>query len=179
MKEDILDKIRNERDTIIKSLQEGNERKRRLKELLNESLIKEFMKLSGLTFDEDLGMPVPSKNKIVNQIIEEYKEFEFDPEDTNRIYLCTGKNYRGMLVDGIYQLDIIGKPESVKCGWYCNIESEIDNYLIPIEECDEFEKNHTVIFHHDYEKIQSEFITCAVNDSQENAVKILLRKYRG
>ncbi len=178
MKEDLLDEIRNERDKIIKSLQESNERKRRLKELLNESLIKEFMKLSGLTFDEDLGMSVPSKNKIVSQIIEEYKEFELDPEDTNQIYLCRGKNYPGMLMDEIYHL-VIGKPGSVKCGWYCNIESEIDNYLIPIEECDEFEKNHTVIFHHDFEKIQSEFITCAVNDSQENAVKMLLRKYRG
>ena len=32
MKEDILDEIRKERDTIIKSLQEGNQRKRRLKD---------------------------------------------------------------------------------------------------------------------------------------------------
>lgn len=151
MKEDILEAIRKERDSIIKSIQECNERKRR----------------------------VPRKKKIVNQIIEEYKEFELDPEDTNRIYLCRGKNYFGRLKDGIYQLDIVGSPESVKCGWYCNIESEIDNYLIPIEKCDEFEKNHFIIFHTDYEKIQSEFITRAVNDSQENAVKMLLRKYKG
>ena len=178
MKEDILEKIRKERDSIIKSIQEDNERKRRLKELLNKSLIKEFMKLSELTFDEDLSMSVINKNKIVSQIIEEYKEFEFDPEDTNQIYLCTGKDWHFILMDGIYVLDIIGEPESIKCGWYCNVESSIDNYLIPIEECDEFEKYHTVIFHHDYDKIQSEFITRAVNDSQENAIKMILKKYK-
>lgn len=179
MKENILEEIRKKKDSVIKSIQEENERKRRLKELLNEPLIKEFMKLSELTFDVDLSMQLPRKNEIVSQIIEEYKEFELDPEDTNQIYLCRGKNYFGVL-DGDYQLmDFSGRYGSVKCGWYCNVESEIDNYLIPLEECDEFEKTHCVIFHNNFEKIQMEFVTHAVNYSQGNAVKMLLRKYRG
>lgn len=177
MKEEVLESIRKERDLVLKVLQRENKRKKRLKRLLNESSVKDFLKLSGQTFDEDLSIFIPNKNKIVGELIEDYKEFEFEPEDTNQIYLCSGKNYRGILMDGMYQLDIIGKPESIKCGLYCNIESEIDSYLIPIEECDEFEKNHTVIFHSDFDKVQSEFITCAVNDSQENAVKMILKKY--
>ncbi len=149
MKEAMLETMRKERDSLISSIQEGNERKRSV-----------------------------LRKKIVNQIVEGYREFELDPEDTNRIYLCRGKNYFGILKDGIYQLDIIGSHESVKCGWYCNIESEIDNYLIPIEECDEFEKNHYVIFHDNFEEVQSEFIINAVNHSQESAVKMLLKKYK-
>ena len=101
MREETLEILRKERDKIIESIQKGNKREKIF------------------------------KNKIVGALIEEHKEFELDPEETNKIYLCRGKNYRGILRDGIYQLDIIGKPESVKCGWYCNIESEIDNYLIP------------------------------------------------
>ena len=178
MKGDILETIRKERDIIIKTIQRDNKRKKRIKELLNEPTVKEFLNLSGLDFDENLSTLVTERDIIVSELLEKYKEFELNPEDTNKIYLCRGKNYLGVLRNGIYQLDIIGKSESVKCGWYCNIESEIDNYLIPIEECDEFERNHTVIFHSDFGRVQTEFITCAVNNSQENAVKMVLKKYK-
>ena len=177
MKEEILVSIRKERDLLIRAIEKENKRKKRLKELLNEPQVKEFLKLSNQTFNEDLSISVPIKSKIVGELIKDHKEFELEPEETNQIYLCRGKNYLARLDNGLYRLDFIGKPDSIRCGWYCNIESEIDNYLIPIEECDEFERNHTVIFHVDFDRVQSEFITCAVNDSQENAVKKVLNKY--
>ena len=178
MKEEILASIRKERDILIRAIQKENKRKKRLKELLNEPQVKEFLKLSGRTFNEDLSISTPEKSKIVGEIIEEYKEFELEPEKTNQIYLCRGKNYLARLNNGLYQRDFIGNSDSVRCGWYCNIESEIDNYLIPTEECDEFERNHTVIFHADFDRVQSEFITCAVNNSQEKAVQMILAKYK-
>ncbi len=178
MKEEMLNEIRKERNKIIYAIRKDNKKKKRLIELLNSPSVKEFLELSEMMFDGDLSIVVPRRDLIVGEILEKHMEFELDPEETNQIYLCTGKNYFCELRDGMYHLVCVKSPQSVRCGWYCNIESEIDNYLIPFEECDEFERNHCVIFHRDYEKIQSEFITRAVNSSQEKATKMILHKYK-
>ena len=61
---------------------------------------------------------------------------------------------------------------------YYNLEG-IWCETVSIEESDEFEKTHTVIFVDDFYDLQNEFIMTAVKESQEQAVSKILKKYNG
>ena len=97
-------------------------------------------------------------------------------EETNNIYVCLGEF-------------LIGNDRHL-CKRYMNVENQRDAFLIPISECDDFEKNHKVIgisktdddniyfFIDKYGEIRLDFLREAVNGGQEKACrKILGKKY--
>ena len=59
---------------------------------------------------------------------------------------------------------------------YQNLEG-VWGHSFSIEDSNEFERTHTIIFDTDFYELQNEFIMTAVNENQENAVSKVLKKY--
>ena len=95
-------------------------------------------------------------------------------EDTNGIYVCVGE---------------VDLHEMTRYKRYINIESSKDSVLVPLDECEMFEKTHQVVFMnmvpHDvysairkYRDAQKDFIKTAIEEGQEKACqKVLSKKY--
>ena len=152
--------------------------------LLNDDKVKEYFELQkDLTKDDNKTTEEEFLSRIYCSIHDRVK-------DTNGIYVCLGRGYPGYQVeDGKY---IICSPvpldKKVLVACYKNIETYRDGYIIPVSECEKFEKTHTVlpVELHDlhstldscYGEMSLEYICDILELGNEKATEKLLSKYK-
>ena len=180
MTEDLLKIIRDESQKEISEMDKYNEYADRRNELAN---LEEIKIMLGLPYTRDMELPRKTEKGIIISTYDKYAT-HINKEDTNGIYVYMG-TYRPS--DFTYEEIEDGAPFEVLVDYndpratdrrYYNLEG-IWCETVSIEESDEFEKTHTVIFVDDFYELQSEFIMTAVKESQEQAVSKILKKYNG
>ena len=151
-------------------------------ELEKEPIIKRYITLKKLLTSAE----VQTEDYIIDNIINRYSPK--NAEETNHIYYCLGL-YSDDL-SGIFHKNHIlikygsfNKEATYKL--YANIETTCDIVKVPIEDCQEFEKNNFIIFPEDllsgedeYFEIQREFYITAMTENQEATCKKILKKYQ-
>lgn len=184
MKKELLKEIREEVLNIKKANEERNKRRNRIRELENDESVKEYTKLRGIDTLADFKESTIDDKTIASEIYYRYIH-RIDKKDTNGIFVYLG-TYRES-----YESDIVHCNGDIKVG-YNNPDAEYRLYqdleqnsviTVPIKDCEEFEKNYIVIFPKGYNlckryyEIQKEFFTEAITNSEEEACKLLLRRY--
>ena len=186
MKEKLLHELQEELKKKKNKLSEYNENVRRIKELLLEDNVKEFISISKFDIKK-LNIKEKTEEDIKKETIDNIIYFINDDRniDTNKIYCCLGEFEGRLRKDGGYgylerksnkNSFTLVSPKYVKV--YRNIENSNDEVILPIKECNNFEKKHLVINSNNYSMVQREFITDMLDNNQEEAVKRLMKKYK-
>ena len=182
MREEILEKLRQERAKIVGSIQKENARIARLEELSNDPKVKEFMKLSKLKSRKKLDNVLIDEDKIVETLMKKYYPDEMPIEETNQVYVCLGKKY--MAYRGEWDFPTLdcdgGIHKSRPYALYTNIECDHDFHIVALSDCEKFEQTHQVIFagpYDYYDRIQKDFVLTAVKTDQASALTKVKSKY--
>ena len=185
MTEDFLKVLREESQKEISRLKIYNEYARLRNRLAEEEKKKKKL---GLPYRSDLWMPEKTEDSI---IVSTYKKHigEIDEEDTNGIYYYDG-TYK-YVFDSVLKAYGLGPTEEkvarddpeADFRRYSNVEG-IYSYTFGLKEADEFEKTHTVLYVPEADendsslyRITNDFVTTAVREGQEKAMRLLLTKY--
>ena len=179
MTEEFLKMIKESTYDEIKQNKLHNKKVDRVNKLLAYKCLKEYFSLVGEEptrlkyYETDFEEIV---NKVFNRAVYQIKDTE-----TNHIYV-----YRNTYKSGDYD-DIVHGPSDVIVGrndpsaefrTYHDLEQGYE-INVPIRKCEEFEKNNHILFVgiSRYYEIRQEFIIDAVKESQETAVKKVLKRY--
>lgn len=186
MKEEILQKMvecYNER----KQCQENYEKKKlELKELKEDPKVKEYLDLvkevNGIS-NQNRNIVSWTKDDMINAAYNEYKR---EIVETHGIIVYMGTFMHSSERDIIHGPSYISlRRDNPKAEFrvYRDIEKSYhEEFELPIKECSEFEKNHTIIIprtilREDYfNKLQKEFIADMIIHGQEEAVNKVLEK---
>lgn len=178
MTEELLNIIRVESQKEINDMDKYNEYADRRNEL---AILEEVKCRLGLSYTRDMYLPRKTEEEIILSIYKKYAN-RINLEDTNGIYVYVGTYRPSDFTDEeimewapIEVLTDYNDPRATNRRYY-NLEG-IWCEEIRIDECDEFERNHTVLYVDDFDNLQNEFIVTAVNKSQEHAVNKVLKKY--
>ena len=183
MKEELLNSLKEELEKQKKENQEHNKKVRRIKELLKEPSVIEYLKLINL-IDGDLKQINLSDSDIITSFYHTYL-YKIQKDETNNIYVYLGtykNNDEIDIVHGSNDFKVNYNSSDANYRIYKNIEYPYVQ-SIPISMCDEFEKNHIVIKpksyfkEREYYEIQKDFFTYAIKTNQESAKKMILKKY--
>ncbi len=168
MQNDILELIKKEYKRKLTTRDEYNELIKKIKDLQAQQSIREYLKLTDREKDyERYSYDTSLDEDILFSSFMKYISC-INIEDTNDIYILMKKGMEN------------GKMVSV----YWNIE-QISPITLPIEETEEFEENHIIIFPKlgnydvmDVIRIQKDFIGKAVLSNQQKAKKLVVRRYK-
>lgn len=185
MREKLLEGMREQLYLAKEKVENHNKKVDRIKELLNDDKIKEFISLTKININDidlDKITEAEEKEKIINDLIA-FLNINMT-SNTNNIYFYMGdfegkyeKNGRyGYLIKSNNQKLRLKKPTIVKV--YRNIENSNDQVILPVNQCNEFEKENIIITSNDYYDTQKEFVKDALETNQEDAVKRLVKKYQ-
>ena len=97
---------------------------------------------------------------------------DIDSEDTNKIFVYCG-SYSNSGSDMIKEK---ASSEFAEYRKYIDIEQR-DSFFVPVEECDEFEKDKTIIVG-SLDHIRKTFIETCLKEGQEKAVSLIKSKYK-
>lgn len=189
MKEKILIEMREELKSAKRDNEQYNRDAARLKELKKDEKVQEYLRLVTHYGKDDIETQEFDEKDTIDTIYY-YAMRKIHKKSTNDIYVYLG-TYR--YVD-LSEYDD-GFDESVKRNdkraykrEYLNLEQR-ETISIPIEECDEFESENTILYTSDgkeyyvndakdnAKRIQMEFATIAIKESQEKAVKQIIKRY--
>lgn len=180
MTEDLLKIIRDETLKEINEMDKYNEYADRRNELAN---LEEINKMLGLPYTRDMYLPRKTEKGIILSIYKKYAPL-INEKDTNGIYVYAGtyrpSDFTDEEIEEWAPLEVLtdyNDPRATNRRYY-NLEG-IWSEEIRIDECNEFERTHTVIYVDDFDDLQSEFIMTAVKENQEKAVCRILKKYSG
>lgn len=183
MKEELLKQLKDELESKKLENQSHNKKVRRIKELLKEPSVKEYIQLMS-SIEDDLKQINLSDSDIITSFYHRYLS-KIKEEDTNGIYVYLGTyeyNHEVDIVHGSNDFRVNYNSPQANYRIYKNIEYPYGE-SIPIQKCEEFEKNHIIIRPKSYFKdkeyyeIQKEFFIKAVKTNQESAKKMILKKY--
>lgn len=125
-----------------------------------------------------------SQDKDITASIYRNYLYRIDKDATNGIYV-----YRGTykisdeidIVHGTHDIRVNYHSSLAYYRQYYDIE-QIDPINIPIDQCEQFEKEHTILYldylGRKFYTIQEEFFTKTIKRNQDAARKYILRKYR-
>ena len=179
MTEELLKKIKKEAEEKIETLDEFNEYARLRNRL---ALIEEAKKILGLPYNRDMHLPEKTEAGIIMSTYQKYIS-QIEEKDTNGIYVYIGtympSEFSYEEFEEGYPLEIETKFNDPRATHrhYWNLEG-IWSESINIQDCEEFEKNHTVLYVDNFYDLQKEFITTAIKESQQAAVIKVLKKYK-
>ena len=177
----------NELYKIRKLVNKEIMRRKRIKELLENDLIKEYLKLTNTE-----AMELDSNNiqEILNEIMA-----SFSIVKTNGIYVCTRAYYVDWQVNyeetDYYSKDVEINSKNAKYRIYKDIESgkciEATKHL-EMYDCrpiiENFEKDKIILNPYNtyknqngYDEVKSLFLETALKDGQAKAKKLILKKY--
>ena len=185
MKEKLLQELKEDLKKQKNRLCEYNNKVRRINELLLEDSVKEFISISKFDIKK-LEIKEKTEDDIEKETIDNIIYFINNDNngDTNNIYYYIGEFEARLRKDGGYgYLERRGNKNSFKLGSpkyvkvYRNIENSNDEVILPIKECNNFEKKNVIISSNNYNTVQREFITDMLDNNQEDAVKRLIKKY--
>ena len=183
MKEELLIKIREELESEKKKQEEINNKNKRIKELLKDKNVKEFLGLTGLDYEAG-----STKKMITDDIIASiYSKYIYliREGDTNGLYVYLGTYKYSDEVDIVHGGRDYRVPyDSPHADYrvYKNLELWDSEHVL-INRCDEFERIHTIINSKRaisdkiFYEIQRDFFIRTVKTDQESAKKMVLRKY--
>lgn len=183
MKQELLLFLKEELQSIKHENEEINKRIKRIKELQKDPNIIEYLKLINLV-DNDLKQIKISDKEIILTYYHHYLN-KIKKEDTNNIYVYLGTykiNEEIDIVHGSSDFRVNYDSPSADYRIYKNIEYPYGE-TVPINKCDEFEKNHVIIKpktyfkEKEYYEIQKDFFVHAIKTNQESAKKMILKKY--
>lgn len=183
MKEELLKLLKEELEVKKEENNKHNQRIRRIKELKKDLNVKEYIELVNIV-GKDLKQIKYSENEIILSLYYRYLH-KIKEEDTNGIYVYLGTyeyNHEVDIVHGSNDFRVNYNSPQANYRIYKNIEYPYGE-SIPIQKCEEFEKNHIIIKPKSYFKdkeyyeIQREFFIKAVKTNQETAKKMILKKY--
>lgn len=182
MKEELLTKIKEELQSEKQKLIDYNNNIKRIRELQNDANVQEFLNLTNLSYERMSLKKVPSEDLI--ELIFSSHLYEIDERDSNGIYVYLGTYQYTDEVDIVHAAHDISVPyDSPVADYrvYHNIE-QLCSEMIPISECDNFEKTHTIlnkkrISNKGFYVIQRDFFIRAIKVDQISAKKMVLRKY--
>lgn len=172
MKKELLETIRSEFLSEKKNKDKQQEMLSELAMLESNPIVIRY-----LTIKRELASMTtsPEDDTIITSIHQKY-DLELS-HDTNGIYFCIGSFGNNS------SIKLMPYDSRVKYRIYMNIETDYDGYQIPIEDCEEFESHHQVIFpdptldgKEEYAKIKTEFLTTAVKEGQKTAIKRVLTR---
>ena len=186
MTEELLTKIKQEAKKEIGLLKEYNEYARLRNQLAEQEEIKKEL---GLLYRNDLWMPEKTEDGIIMSIYQEHIG-EIEEEDTNGIYYYDGtykyirdKWFKYYGFEPMEELVARDDPEA-DFRRYLNIEG-VYTYNLCLEDADEFERTHTVIYNEEADiedsshyQITDDFVITAVKENQEKAKSLILTKYK-
>ena len=178
MKEELLRKIKDEAQKEIDMMDKYNEYADRRNELAN---IEEIKKMLGLPYTRNMELPRKNEKGIIMSVYDKYACY-INQEDTNGIFVYMGSympsDYSADEIDDGYPFEIeVDRNDSrATTRRYYNLEG-VWGYSFNIEDSEEFERTHTIIFVDDFYKLQAEFIIDAVKENQDVAVSRVLKKY--
>lgn len=183
MKEETLNLIRSKVKKMKKISEEENERNKRIKELEKDSKVEEYLRLRGIKVSEQKETLEIDEDVITGNLYSCYL-YSIKDEDTNKIFVYLGTYKSSLEKDIIHSNDIRVSYDDAKAEYriYQDIEST-SSVIIPIKDSIEFERTHKIIYpkgyrtYGEYYKIQKEFFQTAVRENQEEACKLILRKY--
>lgn len=160
MTEELLKKLREVVAYKKTQLEEQNQRIDRIRELEKDVAVKEYMSLRNLS--KCHAMKLELDDGIYYRVFDECKPS--GNFSTNGIYVLSyeGKYFRGFRTRNFRQ--------------YTDIESFEDS-LVSEEYFDVFESEHVILENIDTIDAQKEFLRIAVEKDQEEAVKVLSKKY--
>lgn len=175
MKDELYNEIKQ---YYLKEKEEQEEKNNKIEEintLIEDSKVKRFIELTN--FDIEKYTLEQTDEDIIGELFRNSLN-EIDIEDTNNIYVYMG-TYKKENEEDI-KVSNDDPNASFKC--YSNIELSY-NLKIPIDLCEEFEKENDVIYIDNPEKayfdIQEEFVVKAIKTTQRRAKRHILKKYKG
>lgn len=189
MKEKILIEMREELKSAKRDNEQYNREAARLKELKKDEKVQEYLKLVSHYGKDDIEAHQFDEKDTIDTIYY-YAMRKIHKESTNGIYVYLG-TYRYIdLSEYDDYFDELVRREDKRAykREYLNLEQR-ETISIPIEECDDFESENIILYLSDDEeyykndakdnakRIQMEFATIAIKESQERAVKQMIKRY--
>ena len=178
MTEELLRKIKEEAKKELAGLEQYNA----YAKLRNQLAIVEKVKESfGLPFTRNMYLPEKTEESV---IIDAYKKYIrcIENQDTNHIYIYMGTYIKiGLTLveweDGeLPEIEVDYGDYRATHRYYGNLEC-LHQEAVKIEDCEDFEKKHTVIYTDNYTDLLKDFIITAIKEDQETAVSKVLKKY--
>lgn len=177
MTKEMLKKIKEESEKEIAKLDGYNTYAR----LRNKLAITEEAKASlGLPYNRDMYLPEKTESDVIMSIYKKYAN-QIKETDTNGIYIYVAtympSEFSTEEIEEGFQFEIeteINDPRATH-RYFWNIEG-LCSKSVNIQDCEEFEKTHTVLYVDNFYEIQEEFIITAVKENQKKAVNKLLQK---
>lgn len=189
MKEKILIEMREELKSAKRDNEQYNREAARLKELKKDEKVQEYLRLVTHYGKDDIEAQEFDEKDTIDTIYY-YAMRKIHKESTNGIYVYLG-TYRYIDLseydDGVDEL-VRREDKRAYKREYLNLEQR-ETISIPIEECDDFESENIILYLSDDEeyykndakdnakRIQMEFATIAIKESQERAVKQMIKRY--
>lgn len=189
MKEKMLMQLREELKKSLKSQEEYNRKVDRILLLQQSPDVCEYLQLTS-TPSKKFSHSEKTQEQMIRDI---YKWRKIDRSETNGIFVYIGAYIERCSEDNDYY-KCITEDDDPNALWkdYWDIELE-EKIEVPIDRCDDFEKNNFVIrlpkkcanriaeqFYREetHKIIQNEFFKDAILNSQEEAVRHVLKKYK-
>ncbi len=189
MKEKILIEMREELKSAKRDNEQYNRDAARLKELKKDEKVQEYLKLVSHYGKDDIEAHQFDEKDTIDTIYH-YAMRKIHKESTNGIYVYLG-TYRYIDLseydDGVDEL-VRREDKRAYKREYLNLEQR-EIVSVSIEECDDFETKNIILYLSDDEeyykndakdnakRIQMEFATIAIKESQEEAVKKIIKRY--
>lgn len=183
MKEELLILLKEELKKQKLEKEEQNKKVRRIKELLKEPNVREYVELIN-SIDGKIKQNTLSDEEMILLIYRRYFH-KIEEKDTNNIYVYLGTyahSYETDIIHGSNDFRVNYDSPGAAYRSYINLE-QLYEECIPIKYCDGFEKDHIILnpksalTQTQYYKIQEEFFVKAVKTNQESAKKMILKKY--
>lgn len=184
MKEELLTFLKEELQKRKLENEEHNNQVKRLNELKKDPNVKEYINLIRI-LEDDLNLINISDKKLILSYYSCYLN-KIGKFDTNEIHVYLGTfqyNSEIDIVHGSRDFRVKDDLEDADYKIYRNIESDY-SIDVPIEKCEEFEKNKIIIRPKtylnvkEYYEIRDDFFVKAIKTNQETAKKMILKKYK-
>ena len=163
MREEILNSIKRDYQSLKEKQKEDNQIMARYLELEKNDLVQEYLQLKSRV--------QVSKYKLSDDDLLDisYRGNSFYVDQTNEIYVCLGE----VLMSG---KDVYKR--------YVNLEDERDSVLVADYEADLFEVNHKIVYLNDdnvscskkFHDVQLDFLRTSIDYDQEKAISKVLKK---
>lgn len=183
MTEELLKQIREEVAIKKANNEKQNAKVQRIKELEEDPNVSEYIYLMGLS-KCSTALNYDNTDQVICSVYNKYI-YSIEEKDTNKIYIYLGTFRCSDNVDIVHSsYDIRVKYNDKKADYrlYQDLEQTFAK-RVNIKDCDSFEKANTIINptpyykEKEYYNIQKEFFIKAIKNNQEDARKLVLKKY--
>lgn len=184
MKEETLNKLRMEVKELKRKNEEINRKNRRIQALEQDSKVREYLKLRGIRETRIIEHLETNEESLVEKAYYSLIR-SINEKDTNKIYVYLGtykSSYESDVIHGSNDIRVDYNDPTSEYRMFQDIELD-SQIIIPIDKCKDFESSNKIIYLKGYRlwgkyySIQKEFFKESFKNGQEEACKLILRKY--